>query len=142
MLANIHHYATRIEAGKVVEQKILDALRKLGHKIEPATASEDMHDKIDGWWIGKTNNQRYPLQIKFREGGDDIIFELVADLDRRREGRDLKSKAVLYIVANTRGKTRMFLVHPIKTKALELLSMIEDDLQNNPFRTRWGGKDW
>ena len=60
MLAGLD-YDQRVDAGKRVEKKILDALRAKGIKIEDPTSSQDMHDKIDGWWLGKGNNQKYDL---------------------------------------------------------------------------------
>lgn len=141
MLATIGDYSKRIEAGKRVEHKIINSLRQMGYKIEDPTSREDMTDKIDGWWIDKKGN-RYPLQIKFRQSGDDIIFELIQDVRLNNEGRDMKSKAVLYLVADTHGKTRMFLTAPIKQKAKEVLDVIQKELKQSPFQLDFRGHGW
>jgi hypothetical protein len=141
MLAGISNYGDRITAGKRVEHAIVDQLRKKGFTIEDPTPGQDMHEKIDGFWVDKKQN-KYPLQIKFRETGDDIIFELIKDVDRKIDGRDLKTKAVLYLVADRQGVTRMFLTKPIKDKAQEILKTILAELENNPNKANWEGPHW
>lgn len=141
MLAGLD-YDQRVDAGKRVENKILDALRDRGIKIEEPTSSQDMYDKIDGWWIGKNNNQRYPVQVKFRQSGNDIIFEVVKDFDRNVPGRDMKSKSVLYLVADKRGQTRLYHTEAIKKKAQEVLKIVQDSLKQDPKQNRWDGTGW
>jgi hypothetical protein len=141
MLANIQNYNDRISAGKKVESAIINGLRNRGFKIDDATADQDMHQKIDGWWIDKKDN-KYPLQIKFRQSGDDILFELMRDVDRNIEGRDIKSKAVIYLVADRNGTTRMFLTKPIKEKASEILKTVFTDLEKEPNKNEWEGPNW
>lgn len=141
MLADQPDYQKRISAGKNIEQKILNALRDKGYKIEDPTPSEDMHDKIDGWWINKKGT-RFPVQVKYRETGDDIIFELVQDFSTKNLGRDMKTKAVVYIVTDTHRITRMFLVKPIKEKAQEITKVVLDALRENPTQTAFSGKGW
>ena len=84
MLANITNYSDRISAGKRVEAEILNALRQKGYKIEDPTEQQDKYDKIDGWWVDKKNN-KHGVQVKFRQSGDDILFELMKDLKRNIE---------------------------------------------------------
>jgi hypothetical protein len=141
MLANIQNYDDRISAGKRVEHAIITGLRNKGFRIEDPTSNQDMHQKIDGWWIDKKDN-KYSLQVKFRQSGDDILFELMRDVDRNIEGRDLKSEATLYLVADRSGVTRMFLTKPIKEKAYEILKNIFKDLQTEPRKTNWEGPSW
>ncbi len=141
MLANIQNYGDRISAGKQVESSILNALRQKGYKIEDPTSGEDMYDKIDGWWVDKTQ-KKHSLQIKFRETGDDILFELVKDLDKNVDGRDMVSKAELYLVVDRNGVTRMFNTKPIKEKATQALRVIKQDLEKNPSKTDWSGSGW
>lgn len=140
MLAGLD-YDQRVDAGKRVEKKILDSLRAKGMKIDDPTSSQDMMDKIDGWWLGK-NNQKYPVQVKFRQSGNDILFEIVKDFDRNVAGRDMKSKSVLYLVADKHGKTRLYQTEPIKKKAQEILKTVQDDLKQNPRQDRWSGNGW
>lgn len=141
MLANTSNYNDRIQAGKKVELNILNALRQKGIKIDPPTSHEDMVDKIDGWWIGKSDS-RHPVQVKFRQSGDDILFELVKDLDRKIKGRDIISKSTLYLISNRSGTTRLFHAKPIKNKSEELVKMIDSDLIKNPNKTEWSGNGW
>jgi len=135
MLANIHNYGDRISAGKETEAKILNALRKMGQQISDPTPEEDKYKKIDGWWDLKGTKR--PVQVKFRETGDDILFELVKDIDRNIDGRDLISEADLYLVVN-----REFLSKPIKEKAKEILAIVEKDRAQSPFKVNWWGTDW
>lgn len=140
MLAGLD-YDKRVDAGKRVEKKILDALRSKGIKIEDPTSNQDMIDKIDGWWSGK-NGQKYPVQVKFRQSGNDILFEVVKDFDRNIPGRDMKSKSVLYLVSDKTGKTRLYHTDVIKKKAQEVLKIVQDDLKQNPRQDRWSGSGW
>lgn len=141
MLANISNYSDRIDAGKRVEKTILDALRQKGYKINDPTSTEDKYDKIDGWWIG-TKGTPYSVQVKFRQSGDDILFELVKDLNKNIPGRDLISKAHVYLVADRSGMTRMFLTKPIKEKAQHILDDIQKELKTQPNKTNWNGSGW
>lgn len=141
MIADIPDYTQRIQAGKKVEFAVLNALRAMGHQIEPPTPEQDKVEKIDGFWIGSKGG-RFPLQLKVRESGDDIIFEVIKDIDKNIDGRDLKSMAYVYIVSDTRGRARMYLTEPIKKKAEELKTMALRDLANDPFKTKWFGEGW
>jgi hypothetical protein len=141
MLANISNYDDRISAGKVVESRILNALRQLGYTIENPSSSEDQNDKIDGWWIGKTGS-RVPLQVKFRETGDDILFELVKDLDKGIPGRDIISNAALYLVVDRSGKTRLFLTKPIKDQAQKIVDVLLPVIRRDSGKSFWSGHGW
>jgi hypothetical protein len=141
MLANISNYSDRIEAGKRVEHSILNGLRQKGIKIEDPTVQQDKYDKIDGWWVD-TKGKKYPVQVKFRQSGDDILFELIKDIDRDIPGRDIISKAILYLVADRSGTTRLFHTQPIKDKAQQVLKMIEKEMETDPQKTEWSGPGW
>jgi hypothetical protein len=131
-------YQGRVEAGKTVEKEILDVLRKAGVVIEEPTANEDMEDKIDGWII--RDGKRVSVQVKFREGGDDVIFEIVKDLDKGIPGRDMVSKAELYVVMDTLNVIRLFAVEQIKTMAKLVRDHVLGELRISPNRTEWGSK--
>ena len=141
MLANISNYDDRISAGKVVEHKIINAFRQMGYNIEDPTSSEDRNDKIDGWWIDKKGG-RVSLQIKFRESGDDILFELVKDLDRKIPGRDIISKAALNLVVDRSGKARMFLTKPIKEQAQKIVDVLLPIISRDAGKGFWSGNGW
>lgn len=121
MLAN-QSYTTRVQVGKSQEATIIATLRANGVNIQDPTENEDKFDKIDGWIIDGSTKKS--LQIKFREGGDDIIFEVVKDVDRRIDGRDLISKADYYLVVDTNGVGRLMLTTPIKQLATQIKEAI------------------
>jgi hypothetical protein len=111
-----HDYDTRVAKGKEKEAIILATLKNNGVKITPPTASQDMHDKIDGWVMN--GGTRKGIQIKFRERGkNDIIFEIVKDIAHDITGRDLRSKADLYLVVDSTGTGRMYDAAEIKRHA-------------------------
>lgn len=132
----------RLQGGRGVEHKILDQLRQKGIKIEPPSSREDVIDKIDGWWIGRDGNKKFGLQVKFRQSGDDILFELIRDIDRKQLGRDMKGSAQLYLVADRSGHTRLYTTKPIKEKAQELIDTFQHEFGADPFRTKWYGNGW
>ena len=141
MLATTTNYSSRIHAGKQVEHKIIAQLRTKGMTIRDPTPDQDKYDKIDGIGVSPSGKE-FPIQIKFRETGDDILFELVSDLDKKKPGRDIISKAEFYVVADRQGVTRMFYTAPIKEKAKEILATTEKDLAADPYKTRWSGSGW
>ena len=124
MLNTVTDYNTRIAMGKSQELYIIEFLRSKGYKIDEPTANQDIKDKIDGFILPKAGG-RISFQLKFRETGDDIPFELIKDWDRNIEGRDLISKAQLYIVVNRQGKVIILKTDDIKNKAKELLAMAD-----------------
>jgi hypothetical protein len=138
MLAAITSYPERIKAGKKKEKIILDTLRLRGMVIEDPTAKEDQEDKIDGWII--KDGKRYALQVKFRENGDDIIFEVLKDVKRNILGRDSVSQAHYYLVVDRHGNARMFLVASIKNIVQQILPLARGLYSTN--QTRWKGKGW
>jgi hypothetical protein len=88
----------RVAAGKKMELRIIDSMNAAGFAVTAATAQEDQYQKIDGWLDGQS------LQIKYRETGNDILFEVYKDWDRGIEGRDLCGKADLYACVNLAGQ--------------------------------------
>ena len=63
----------RVAAGKKMELRIIDSMNAAGFMVTAATAQEDLYQKIDGWLDGQS------IQIKYRETGDDILFEVYKD---------------------------------------------------------------
>jgi hypothetical protein len=129
-------YDERVALGKIKEQEAIELLRSKGVVIETPTAREDMYDKIDGWVV--ENGTRLAMQVKVREGGDDIIFEIYKDIDRELVGRDSVSKAHYYLVVDRRGTARMFLTEPIKKLAAQLNQVS----LNLPDKDSWRGIGW
>ena len=136
MLNTITNYNDRITLGKQQEARIIDFLKTKGYNIQLPTASEDKYDKIDGWFLPKSGG-KLSFQLKFREGGDDLPFELIRDWDRNIEGRDLISKAQLYVVVNRSGRLSIYKTSEIKAKAQELLKLADE----NPVDQKGSGFD-
>jgi len=136
--ANIQDYSTRIKTGKKIEHQIIAALRDRGMNIDSPSPHEDMRDKIDGWMIDPTG-VRHSVQIKYRESGDDIIFEIIKDIQKNIFGRDIESKAQFYIVVDRQGTGRMYSTILIKSWARKMLAMVQKSYSVNPAQTEWKG---
>ena len=145
MLATIANYDERISKGRYIESQILknlnDRVQSRGVKFEEPTEREDIESKIDAWLINPSN-KKYSVQVKYRETGDDIIFEVIKDTNRWLDGRDMLSVSQLYLFVNRQGKARLYWTDPIKTKAKELKEIAEKDLTTNPNETKWFGEGW
>ena len=74
--------------------------------------------------LSTTGGVRRSIQIKFREGGDDVIFEILRDVDRIVDGRDLVSKADYYIVVDRHGIGRVFKTEQFKDLARQIKNAI------------------
>ena len=135
MLNTVTDYNTRVTLGKSRELEIIDFLRSKGYNIHEPTAQNDMKDKIDGFILPKAGG-KLSFQLKQRESGSDIIYEIIKDWDRDIEGRDLQSKAQLYIVVDRHGKLNIFNAAEIKTKAKELLALADAN-PNDQQGTGW-----
>lgn len=135
-MLNAESYEDRVALGKAKEQEAIELLRSKGVVIEAPTAREDMYDKIDGWIV--KDGTRLPVQVKVREGGDDIIFEIIKDIDRNLDGRDSVSKAHYYLVVDRRGTARLFLTAPIKKMASGLRQVASIIASKD----RWQGIGW
>jgi hypothetical protein len=100
MLADKDNNA-RIHSGKKVESIIIDKLSKNGFNITKASDSDDMIKKVDVWI--KQGNEKVGVQIKFRETGKDILFEVFDTFYqfndiRNKSGRDMIGHAQKYAV--------------------------------------------
>lgn len=111
-------YNTRVNAGKKMEAAIIQKLREKGLKVRPASRREDMYDKIDLWVTIQGKEQ--PTQIKQREVGDDVIFEIYKDTNSRQpNGRDFIGKAVFYVAVDTKGQGFVVFTKSLKDVAME-----------------------
>ncbi len=95
--------ADAVKIGRKMEQRIIDSMSIYGLDITPATVAQDMFDKIDAWW--DRSGEVVPIQIKYRETGNDIVFEVLKDYDRGTPGRDVTGKAEVIAVLNSSGDT-------------------------------------
>jgi hypothetical protein len=132
----------RVQYGKGIERQIFDSLVACGLKLRQPSGREDMIDKIDGWWDDGSGQEK-PIQIKYRDTGDDILFEVMKDYHRGVPGRDMVGKAVYYAVLDRNGG------HIVMVQVAEAKSLIQaavdaaeqegfDDRGNYRFRTGGG----
>lgn len=142
MLKGITDYDRRESTGRAVEDRILDTLKsKYGYKIEHASKQDNIQRGIDGWWTDKSGRKN-SIQVKFRQGGDDIIFEAIKDIDGGVVGRDTRSEANYYLIMDTGGKTILFEMPPIKLKAKELTDLAIKDWETDGTKRFWSGNGW
>jgi len=127
----------RVAYGKAKEHLIVKKLAELGYSITPPTDHQDMYDKIDGFYTAK-NGKSKSIQVKYRESGDDVLFEVIKDWDKNVYGRDYVSKAELYIVANRAGVTRMYPKQLFKDLADQILQVVDQ----SPNDGDWSGNGW
>jgi len=101
----------RVEIGRKLEALIvknwIPPLATLGCKILDVTTDEDKYQKLDRWMI-TAKGTRLSVQIKARtEGGDDLPYEIIKNMDTGEIGRDLKGKADLYLYVDRSGREKM-----------------------------------
>ncbi len=96
-------HATRIQMGRKMEAEVAKKLEDLGIKVVHSGREDDMFKGIDFWVT--LGDKRLSAQVKQREVGDDIIFEVWKDYDGSSQpnGRDYNGKAQLYIAVDTKG---------------------------------------
>lgn len=93
---------TRVRHGLERERQIAEALKnQVNLTIEESTEYEDKERKIDRWLI--RGGKRIELQIKYRETGKDLLFEVYDkwfgwDDKRNKVGRDMIGDAKEYAV--------------------------------------------
>lgn len=133
-------YSLRVGMGKSREAMVLNKLTKMGYKTEPSNSTEDIRDGIDGWIVDEDG--RHSVQIKVREGGDDIIFELIKDISRKLPGRDMHSKSDYYLMVGRGGEGKLFRTEDIKAKATELFNMVMKEIDTNTLRREYSSNRW
>jgi hypothetical protein len=124
----------RVKSGKEQEARILQAMiREHGWNINSASASQDKFDKIDGFLLSAPEpppiSLPAPIQIKYRDTGDDLLMEVVwefrnqqVNLDQLLTGRDMKGLAKIYLCLNKIGTlARVRLADEAKSFAKKLL---------------------
>ena len=140
MLATISDYAERIRQGKEIESQIIESWRTrlvpINFTLEAPTEQEDIQDKIDVWLINPLS-RRFSVQVKYRETGDDLIFEAVKDLATWKDGRDYISKAELYFFIDRLKTGWLYKTQAIKDSVKLLREMVQKDLQENTGQTHW-----
>ena len=134
------NYSERVEQGIRAESQLIQALARRGIKIQASTFNEDMYEKIDAWITDK-NGKRHSVQIKYRENGTDIIFEIIKDIRVPLIGRDMQCVAEYYLLSTKLGDTYLFHADPIKTFAKQLMETWRSEWTStaNHF---WNGRGW
>lgn len=132
----------RVSYGKKIEGQIVKTLeQKYGWQINPVSVNQDKFDKIDGMVI-KTDESLpislpAPIQIKYRDTGNDLLLEVVKSVDLQKfysrvvstaellNGRDMKGNAKIYASLDKDGKTiRIRLADEAKQIARDLLEKL------------------
>lgn len=99
----------RMKHGKEREGQIANALKQqVGLNIIEASDDDDKARKVDRWL--DRNGKQIALQIKYRETGEDLLFEVYDrwfdwDDHRNKVGRDMLGDAQLYAVLKTDKQT-------------------------------------
>jgi hypothetical protein len=110
MLTRFQDNATRVRHGKKRESQIANALRdQAGLSIMDASDSEDKERKIDRWLVN-ADGSRTAVQIKYRETGDDLLFEVFDkfygfNAKYNKIGRDMIGDSKLYAVLTQDAQT-------------------------------------
>jgi len=116
----------RVQYGKSIEKQIFDSLVQCGMKLREPSTQEDKYDKVDGWW--DTPSGEKPIQIKYRDTGDDILFEVMKDYRRGVPGRDMVGKAEFYaVLSRVGGKIVLVSVAEAKKLIEEMRAGAEDE---------------
>jgi hypothetical protein len=138
-IENKHNtHAARVSFGKKKEAIIIEALKNIGWIVRPASPQEDMVRHIDAWIKKTEDSAETPVQIKYRDSGDDILMEVIkfwsgemftrplTDMDFN--GRDMSGSAVLYVVLNqARDMLRIRRISEAKDIAKKMTEMLAVD---------------
>ena len=100
----------RVAFGKGKESVIMDAMRDVGWSVKPARDQEDYMQHIDAWVKKTPQSAAIPVQIKYRDAGDDILLEVIKYwssemftrplMDSDFNGRDMSGVAIQYVGLN------------------------------------------
>lgn len=112
MGTNALAYNDRVRYGKGLESQIIQQMRAQGMCLDPASRRDDTCRKVDAWWVSPTT--RRGIQIKYRETGDDIIFEIYKDFQNKVLGRDMVGDSDLYLCVNRKGRGYLVSTREIK----------------------------
>lgn len=111
----------RVKHGKNREGQIATALvEQCNLNLEDASEREDKTLKIDRWLV--EGNKKTAVQIKYRETGDDLLFEVFDRWEHwfsreNKIGRDMKGNSKLYAVLRQDKKT-VVLAHVEQAKKI------------------------
>lgn len=120
----------QVKAGIEREKHITNALQsQYGLIFQQATEVEDKERKIDRWLI--EGSKRTPVQIKYRESGDDLLVEVYSKWygwgsEYNKIGRDMIGSAQLYLVLRKDKRTVVIVDSNVLKKIVnEMLEVAE-----------------
>ena len=126
---------SRVKAGKKLESIIRQRLVDIGVWVRDASDQEDMVDKIDGYI--NVGGKQASVQIKQRQTGDDIIFEVFSDVsiasDEAPNGRDFIGKADWYACRDRSGNITVVPTSKLKAVASAFIKQYGRNI-NRPIR--------
>ena len=139
----------RVREGMRIEQRILQQLRESGMHLTAPTHTEDAYAKVDAWWhttdVSNGPVVQKGIQVKYRETGDDILFEVYKDWTRKIPGRDLIGTADYYMTVDRTGRGYLVCVEELKGKVHAALASIDQhgwtDSERSHFVDRAAGID-
>jgi hypothetical protein len=122
-------YRDRVKQGRKIEQEIIETMRQNGMKISNPSSNDDIFKKVDAWF--NKDGERIGIQIKFRETGSDLLFEVYDKFfgfndPNNKIGRDLQGDAKLYAV-----KLNSQIVMVDKAKAVDAINEMIDEARCN-----------
>ena len=128
----------RVKVGKCREGQIIEALRTQAHlPLFASNSDEDNVDKVD-CWLGNV-----PVQVKYRETGKDLLFEVFDtwhgwDSGHNKIGRDMFGKAVKYAVLLNDRKTVVVvptaLAKTVIHRMMDSAKIVWPHLKGNTFK--------
>jgi hypothetical protein len=84
-------YQVRVTKGRAKEGRIMEAMRKCGLEVLPASSQDDILKGIDCHI--RINGRLFTTQIKARQSSEDLLFVINED---GKPGKDMKTQAELY----------------------------------------------
>jgi hypothetical protein len=115
----------RLGHGIKRESQIADALIEIGLNLLPASKIDDHEKKIDRWLM-YPDGQQVGLQIKYRETGKDLLFEVHDRFfdwgdPNNKIGRDMIGQAEQYLVLLSDQKTAVMIPTEFAKTAIHVL---------------------
>lgn len=127
----------RLQHGWQAEDEIISVLERMVGSFRRPKGGQisfaDTQEKIDGY-LTFPNGRELSVQIKTRQSGGDILVEVWKDFEKNVEGRDMKSKAAIYIVRDLSGRLIMVNTSQVKNAVYRLIE--EWDRSGSQFDQR------
>jgi hypothetical protein len=128
---------TRTRVGLEIQRRVIAQLRSLGEDILEARNDDEEGRGIDFWWK-MDDGEYHSVQFKYRQSGDDLLYELLYDVDTEEDGRDMKGESEFYLWIDTHGVGRLVKTDLIRQLTPEMLKAYHD----RPYRKVIDGDGW